>query len=187
MCEECGYIGDDLSLPPTEEEKQILQSEEYRRCRGLYIIFDVPFRFFLAGYYSYRLHRYEEAIVFYYQAIKDGQFMIYDKFENELFDRVVEIRGPDTPDDLSDLPALFVRESLIEVAKFIDYGLASPLPIFLITADSLRRNEHFDMARRILAKRLEKEEGDIGLLQEELALCQEKDHVKILEIPIESE
>ncbi len=190
LCEDCGYVGYDLSEPPSEEIRAILESEEYR------FFFAHTFRndeavFFLMGYLRDRLGQYEDAAYWFCRSCyPDAVFKWEKEWSRKEWDRLMESSELDFEllmsvyDQEGDLGCLYLREWIYDCVKKYPFEESSPL-LFVNVVDALRKGTHFCEAIDLIDARIQKEVAgdDLPLLERERLLCTEKKAAETLDLP----
>ena len=192
LCEECGYVGSDLSIAPSEEVQRILDSKEYRFLFEHTFRYDEPI-FFLMGYLCLQLKQYSEAAYWLCRSHLDkGMFKMDKAFDDRLMDELSEKRGLDFEllvstfyDVDGDFGRCYVRELVFDCSREYPFETEASSILFLHIIDALRRNGHFKEALEALDLRKQAGQDDnASLIEQERALCEEEKATTLLDIPM---
>ena len=186
LCDRCGYVGQDLSIPPSEEVRRILDSKEYHYFLDHTFRNDEPV-FFLMGLLDYKLGRYLEAAYWLCRSLIDKDLFKMDKgLSDRIVDELTEKRDVDFElvcayDEREGLSGCYIRELVFECALHCPFEKEADGPLFLHIVDALRSNGHFKEA--LEAVELREQVGDIAaLLEKERLLSQEKNALEEVDI-----
>ena len=191
LCYACGYVGEDLSLPPSEEVLALLDSKEYHRFfENMFPVNGTAF--FLGGYLCSKLREFEKAIFWYAQALSFGSTLKGSALDNLFFETLVFEKGVNDDYVLSygqdyqeKLYASYVCEMLYECGQELDFEYDGPFLASCYLIDACRRNGHFEEAMASIAHRQtsEADEANRALLEMEAKLCQALDAKTKVELP----
>lgn len=191
FCDQCGYIGKDLSEEPDEKELMVINDKDYQEFMKIGFKYDLCFQHFLLGYTYMKLGKYMAAIPHFICSINGGNKI----FQNEkaLEDNYVlnneEIDFDVVINNSADLGNLFVNYLITKCVEHINYQDVSYFLTFYESIDALRRVGKPEKALALIKIALEKDfdEEEVSLLKKEEELCLKTDILTIINIPYEDE
>lgn len=190
FCDQCGYIGEDLSKNINPEHKEIINSGEYKLFLEIGDKYNPDFLHFLLGYTLMKFSRYKEAIPHYISSINGGS-KIFLK-EETILDKLLLLKDIELEmvfDNSMDPGNLFVNYLITECAKNIDYQKVDSFLLFYESIDALRRLGHLKEAIKLieLAMNNNYSEEQKALIKNEQELCTNSDILTIVKITDEDE
>ena len=190
VCPHCGYSGTDLSAQPTDEQKEILDSDEFLFFLRNGFVHQQSFKVFVLGYTFYKEGKYSQAIKFLSQAYNTSHHLAPFKegndskhFEDHLNNKGVsfEIIADNSPG----LFDLYIDQLIVEIASNMDYKcLDTNIMCWII--DALRRVGQFEKALSIIKDVLTTNPEKIyfDTINREQELCLKKDYItKLVLLP----
>ena len=191
FCDQCGYIGRDLSIKPDEKALEVINDKDYQNFMKIGFKYDLYFQHFLLGYTYLKLGKYTNAIPHFVcsingghqifaneKALEDGYILNNDELE---FDVVVN--------NSNDPENLFVNYLITKCVEHIDYKDITYFLTFYESIDALRRVGKPEKALVLIKLALDKgfNEEQISLLKKEEELCLITDVLTIINNPFEDE
>ena len=191
FCDQCGYIGEDLSKDIDDKQKEIINSEEYRLFMEIGDKYNPYFLHFLLAFTLMKLSRYKEAVPHFICAI-NGDCEIFLKESVILDDFLLksDIDFGVVLDNASDPGNLFVNSLIVECANKIDYQKEDiPFRLYYESIDAYRRigklNEALNLINLALKNNFSEEQ--ISLLNAEQELCLKENVLIVVKISDEDE
>ena len=189
FCHYCGYIGEDLSIEPNKEIKEILNSDDYKLFMEIGDKFNPYFQHFLLAITLVKLERYKEAITHYACSNSDPHQIflvkspIYDLLDQKDVDIDIIADNTNNPDNL------FVNVLITECVKHIDYQNEDNFLLFYASIDALRRTRELEDAMHLIDIAMKKEFSPLekNLIKEEQELCSKGDVFTIVKVMEEAE
>ena len=188
-CEECGYIGEDLSKKPDSKIKAIVDSEDYKLFMQIGDRYNPYFQHFLLAYILANLGKYKEAIPHYICSI-NGENVLF-LFESQIYDLLLktDIDLDLIADNTKSPSRLFVNQLIADCVEHIDYQNEDSFHLFYESIDALRMVRKFDEAIKLIDLALTKcfNEKQKDLLKEEQERCSAQDYFTVFPIKDEDE
>ncbi|MDY6391689.1 MAG: hypothetical protein SPL80_02485 [Bacilli bacterium] len=189
LCETCGYVGSDLSLPPSEAELSILQSEDYRTFLAHTFRYEQPI-YFLMGYFCFAKKDYSNSAYWLCLAEEDkGLFKMDQGFRKRIDEELSEQWGLGLDllcfyDDKDELSRCYIREWIFLSSQHFPFVKETSASLFLYIVDAMRRNGHFREAIEAveLRKKSLHEGDDLAALEKQRDLCEKEDAFMVMDL-----
>ena len=191
FCDQCGYIGEDLSKDIGPKQKEIITSEEYQLFMKIGDKYNPYFLHFLLGFTLMKLNRFKEAIPHFICSINGGsEIFLQEAVIIDDFLLASDIDFEIVVDNATDPGNLFVNSLIVECANQIDYQKEdASFLLFYESIDAYRRLDKLKEALNLIRLALNKnyEASQVSLLEEEQELCYKNNVLKVIKITAEDE
>lgn len=188
VCPHCGYSGTDLSVQPTNEQKEILNSDEFLFFLRNGFVHQQSFKVFVLGYTFYKEGKYHQAIKFLSQAYNIGHHLAPFKEGKDLkyFEDYLDNKGVSFEIIADNSPGLFdlyINQLIVEIASKMNYKYSNT-NIMCWIIDALRRVGQFEKTLSIIKDVLTTNPEEIYLdaINKEQELCLKKDYITKLDL-----
>lgn len=184
FCPYCGYIGEDLSIEPSPQVKEILQSEEYQLLLKIGDKYNPYFQHFLLGYQLMKLNRYREAIPHLSLAISYGHSLfliespVYDLLDQRDVPLDIVANNTKNPGDL------LINDFIVDCSKHLNFQEEDNFLLIHASIDALRRIGKVETSLVLIDLALKKDFSpeQKELLKQEQELCSNTDTLTIIKV-----
>ncbi len=184
FCPQCGYIGEDLSIEPNKEIKEIIESSDYQLFLKIGDKYNPYFQHFLLGYTLMKLDRYREAILHltislsYDRSLFLIESPVYDLLDQRDVPLDIVANNTNDPGDL------LINDLIVDCSKYLNFQEEDNFLLIHASIDALRRIGKVETSLVLIDLALKKDFSpeQKELLKQEKELCSNTETLTIIKV-----